>query len=146
MNNTERKRLIILTLLLLLQPFLGPLFPAEAFNSYAARMLVYTHLTITPLPTDLPLSSVMGPVVALLVILCAAGGLLQLLWKKKTHFLRALYIFTFIWIILRGALYVVILPGSDARLPLLVGLVALTAWGWVVMKTGNPMFRTAKNQ
>lgn len=141
MNTTERTRILLFTTLLLLQPLLGMLFSPEAYDGFAARMLVYAHLTIKPLPSDMPLSSAMGPVLALLVLVCGVAGITQLLWRGKTHFLRALYIFTFIWILMRGGLYLIILPGSDARLPLLAGLVALTLWGWLSMKAGNPMFR-----
>ncbi|MCA6363319.1 MAG: hypothetical protein IM638_09790 [Bacteroidetes bacterium] len=144
MSHTERNRLLLFTALLLIQPLLGMLFSPEAFDGFAARMQVYAHLTIKPLPSDMPLSSAMGPVLALLVLLCGVAGIVQLLWRGKTPLLRALYIFTFIWILLRGGLYLIILPGSDARLPLLAGLAALTVWGWLSMKAGNPMFRSKR--
>jgi hypothetical protein len=141
MSKTERNQLLLFTGLILIQPLLGLLFAPDAYDGFAARMLVYAHLTVKPLPTDMPLSSAMGPVLALLMMLCGVAGIAQLLWRGKTHFLRALYIFTFIWILLRGALYLILLPGSDARLPLLAGLAALIVWGWLSMKAGNPMFR-----
>jgi hypothetical protein len=141
MSHTERNRLLLFTALLLIQPIVGMLFSPEAFDGFGARMLVYAHLTIKPLASDMPLSSAMGPVLAMLVLVVGMAGIAQLLWRGKTHFLRALYIFTFIWILLRAGLYLIILPGSDARLPLLAGLAALTVWGWLSMKAGNPMFR-----
>lgn len=142
MKTSERNLLLLFAGIIVLQLFLGLAFTAEDFDSVAARIFIYTHLTIQPLATDLPLSKLMGPVLAFLVLLCTIGGVIQLLWKGKTAFLRALTIFTFIWILLRGALYLIILPGSDTRWPLVVGILAMIAWGWALIKVGNPLFRT----
>ncbi|MGL5889091.1 MAG: hypothetical protein ACRC3B_04365 [Bacteroidia bacterium] len=145
MKSNERNLVLILTGILFIQPFLGLAFSANDFDSVLARVLIYAHLTIEPLSTDLPLSKLMGPVLALLVLLCSAGGAVQLLLNGKTAFLRALMIFTFIWILLRGALYIVILPGSDERWPLVIGILAMIAWGWIVTKVGNPLFRKTRS-
>jgi hypothetical protein len=141
MKSNERNRVLLLSGLIFIQPFLGLAFSSADFDSVLARIFVYAHLTIEPLSTDLPLTKLMGPVLALLVLLCSAGGIIQLLINGKTAFLRALMIFTFIWILLRGALYLVILPGSNERWPLVIGILAMVAWGWIVTKVGNPLFR-----
>jgi hypothetical protein len=145
MKSNERTRILIVSVIIFIQPLLGLTFSAADFDSVLARILIYTHLTIEPLSTDLPLSKLMGPVLALLVLLCSAGGIIQLLVNGKTAFLRALMIFTFIWILLRGALYLIILPGSDERWPLVIGILAMIAWGWLITKAGNPLFRKARN-
>lgn len=141
MTPRARNLALLLTSLLILQLIIGFLLPASAYNGVFARMLVYAHLTIHPLNSDMPMSNLMGPVLGLLVFLCGVGGSIQLLWKGNTHFLRAFMIFTFIWIVLRGGLYLILLFTADQRWPLVLGFLALVGWGWLVSKIGNPLFR-----
>lgn len=145
MSPREHVPTLLLCVLIILQPIAG--FFLEPFSIYSAyvRALIFTHLTVPALPVDPPLSLLMGPGLGLLIIISGIIGLFQWIRSHKTYLLRALVIFSFIWIMLRIGLYLLLLFTADERLPLFVGIIGLIGWGFWLVKSGNRLFQSGKS-
>jgi hypothetical protein len=132
--------LFLLCLLIIVQPIVGFFLQPTAIYSGIVRAQIFVHLTIPPLPNDPPLSMLMGPALGILITIVGCIGVIQWSWRKKTHLLRALIIVSFIWILLRVGLYILLLFSSSEMQPLLIGIVGLVGWGYWLYKSGSLVF------
>jgi hypothetical protein len=137
---------VLLCLLITLQPIVGFFLQPAAIYSGIVRAQIFVHLTVQPLSNDPPLSMLMGPALGLLIIICGCIGSIQWTWKKKTHLLRALVIVSFIWILLRIGLYILLIFSGQDIQPLVIGTIGLLGWGYWLYKSGNLLFQIKKTK